>query len=118
MSTDSKPEVSVFVDNAAHWIVCLYLWPAAVMTSGGVRDVWFVTVHMVSVFFSHTVRTAASRTVTMVESIALASASTAVYGVYALLGSINYKDRCILHIYHTITIYLVIRVHVLHPTRT
>ena len=54
----------------------------------------------------------------MVESIALASASTAVYGVYALLGSINYKDCCILHIYHTITIYLVIRVHVLHPTRT
>ena len=49
-----------------NWFVCLYLWPAASMTSGGVRDVWLgVCSNIVSVFFSDTVRPAASKTVTM-----------------------------------------------------
>ena len=44
----------------------LYLWPAASMTIGDVRDVWFgVHSSMISVFFSDTVRPTAIKTVTM-----------------------------------------------------
>ena len=39
-----------------NWVVCLYLWPAASMTSGGARVVWSgVCRTIVSVFFSDTV---------------------------------------------------------------
>ena len=49
-----------------NWFVCLYLWPAASMTSGGARDVWpGVRSNIFSVFLSDTVRPAASKTVTM-----------------------------------------------------
>ena len=47
-------------------VVCLYVWPAASMTSGEVQSAWSrVRSSMVSVFFSDTVRPAASKTVTM-----------------------------------------------------
>ena len=49
-----------------NWFVCLYLWPDASTTSGGARDVWpGVRSNIVSVFLSNTVRSAASKTVTM-----------------------------------------------------
>ena len=47
-------------------VVCLCLWPAASMTSGEVQGAWSgVRSSMVTVFFSDTVRPAASKTVTM-----------------------------------------------------
>ena len=55
------------------WLVCLYLGPAAPMTSGGAMDAWpGVGSNIVSVFLSDTVPHAAAKTVTM-TAIILAS---------------------------------------------
>ena len=56
--------------------VCVHLWPAASMTTGGARDVWLgFRSNIVSVFLSDTVRPAASKTSTMtVISLAIPSA--------------------------------------------
>ena len=58
-----------------NWFVCLYLWIAASMTSGGARDVCpGARSNIVPVFLFDTVRPAASKTVTM-PFITLASPS-------------------------------------------
>ena len=54
-------------------LVCLYLWPAASMTTGGARDVSpGVRNNIVSVFLSNIVRPAAAKTVTMTHHISKA----------------------------------------------
>ena len=72
-SFDFEREVSVFEDNSAEvrrrragLSVCIYLWPAASMASGETVVGWSrARRSIVCVFFSETVRPAASKTVTI-----------------------------------------------------
>ena len=85
--SSEKPALSrIMPPRYKNWVICLYLWPAASMTSGGAGDVWSgVRSSIVSVLFSDTVRPAASKTVTMAVII-LAKSLDRLRGTSCVIG--------------------------------